>query len=290
MTRPIRDPAPSKWGYRWQRWMLTPGVRTGLRVGVPLALVLAVGGIWAAQDGNRALVAETFASATEAFRNRPEFIMRSLSVSGADEPLADRITKIAQIDFPVSSFDIDLEALRREISDLEAIAGARVWIGEAGTVRIDVVPRDPVALWRTVEGLRLIDGQGVFSGRVETRAERRDLPLIAGQGAESYIDEALTLFRRAGPISDRVRGLVRRGDRRWDMVLDRGVRIALPSVDPAAALDRVIAMHTATALLDRDVSIVDMRMKTRPTVRVSKDAVTASRNAARDLRPIEAMQ
>ena len=34
-----RDPAPSRWGYRYQRLMLTPGFRKLVKVGVPLLVV-----------------------------------------------------------------------------------------------------------------------------------------------------------------------------------------------------------------------------------------------------------
>ena len=33
------DPAPTKWGYRYQRLMLTPGVRAAMRIGLPVLLV-----------------------------------------------------------------------------------------------------------------------------------------------------------------------------------------------------------------------------------------------------------
>jgi len=40
--QPKRDPAPSRWGYRYQRLMLTPGFRKMVRVGLP---VLVIGGL-----------------------------------------------------------------------------------------------------------------------------------------------------------------------------------------------------------------------------------------------------
>ena len=38
---PKHDPAPSRLSYRMQRWMLTPGVRLMLRIGIPVAVVFA---------------------------------------------------------------------------------------------------------------------------------------------------------------------------------------------------------------------------------------------------------
>jgi cell division protein FtsQ len=125
-----------------------------------------------------------------------------------------------------------------------------------------------------------LDEEGTFAGSVTTRAERLDLPLIAGDGAQTHIAEALALFRDAKPIAERVRGLVRMGERRWDLVLDRDQRILLPSESLVAALDRVIVLHQARDMLDRDVAVVDMRNGNRPTLRMNKEAADAFRRVS----------
>jgi cell division protein FtsQ len=67
------------------------------------------------------------------------------------------------------------------------------------------------------------------------------------------------------------------GERRWDMVMDRGQRILLPEDDPTAALNRVMALQQAQDLLARDVAIVDMRNANRPTIKMTGDATNALR-------------
>ena len=104
------------------------------------------------------------------------------------------------------------------------------------------------------------------------RAARPDLPVIAGQGAPEHISEALQLIAAAAPLGDRLRGLVRLGDRRWDVVLTRDQRILLPETGAVRALERVIALETAQELLARDISRVDLRLPHRPTVRMKKGA------------------
>ena len=70
----------------------------------------------------------------------------------------------------------------------------------------------------------------------------------------------------------RLRGLVRMGERRWDVVLDREQRILLPETQAVQALERVIALEGAQDVLARDVARVDMRLAQRPTVQMNKDA------------------
>jgi cell division protein FtsQ len=66
---------------------------------------------------------------------------------------------------------------------------------------------------------------------------------------------------------------VRIGERRWDVVLDRGQRVLLPETSPVQALERVIALSQAQDVLARDLAAVDMRLAARPTIRMNMAAV-----------------
>ncbi|MCO4846535.1 MAG: cell division protein FtsQ/DivIB [Yoonia sp.] len=275
-----RDPAPSKWKYRYQRMMLTPGFRGMIRVGVPLALITIIAVSWYSHDENREMAAAKLQKLKEGVQQRPEFMVASLDVTGADDALTTTVLAQLPVAFPISSFDLDLEAMRTTVEALDAVRSARVRVGDAGVLNVDITPRTPVALWRDGLELRLLDEEGTFAGFVANRAERLDLPLIAGDGAQTHIAEALALFRDAKPIAERVRGLVRMGERRWDVVLDRDQRILLPGENPVAALDRVIVLHQARDMLDRDVAVVDMRNGDRPTLRMNKEAADAFRRVS----------
>ena len=279
-TRPIRDPAPSKWGYRWQRLMLTPGFRAAVRVGVPIFLLIVMATTWFSKDENRAMLVAEVEEIKATFQHRPEFMITEMVIDGADDAIAKDVVRVLPIDFPVSSFDLDLEEMRATVAALNAVDAAQVRVGEGGALVVEITPRVPVALWRDRQTLKLLDAEGVFAGVVEARTDRLDLPLIAGDGARAHIDEALELFRAAEPIAPRLRGLVRMGERRWDLVLDRNQRVLLPETGARAAIDRVIALTEAKDLLERDVVVVDMRNPNRPTVRLNNEAATALRRAS----------
>ena len=272
-----RDPAPSRLGYRYQRLMLTPGFRAAVRIGVPLILIATISGSWYSKPENRAQFAATVERTKQSCQQRPQFRVQSMNLSGGDLGTVAMVAALLPSEFPISSFDLDLEKIRADIEALDPIKSASVRVGQAGTLEVDLNPRVPVALWRDGATLRLIDADGVNSGEIIARADRLDLPLIAGDGAEENIKAALQLFAAAGPLIERVRGLVRMGERRWDMVLDRDQRILLPSEDAVAALDRVIALNDAQDMLNRDVAVVDMRNTARPTLRMNEEAADALR-------------
>ena len=178
--------------------------------------------------------------------------------------------------------------LRREVTprpavlEVGAVADATVRVKSGGILEIHVTPRVPVALWRQDDGLHLIDRDGTDMGAVATRADRPDLLLVAGDGAKGALGEATAIMAAARPIAPHLRGLVRMGDRRWDLVLERGQRIMLPQDNAIAALQRVVVMAQTQDLLERDIVAVDMRNPDRPTIRLTGGAAAEMRqiNAA----------
>lgn len=275
-----RDPAPSKLGYRFQRLMLTPGFRASVRIGVPILLIAAISGSWYSKAENRDALAATIAQSKRSFQERPQFMVQTLTITGADEATLARVVDLVPSEYPVSSFDLDLEGMRTAIEALDPVKSARVRVGQGSALEVVLTPRVPAALWRDGATLRLIDGDGVRSGSVSSRGSRLDLPLIAGDGAEQHIEEALALYAGAGPLRERVRGLVRMGERRWDIILDREQRILLPGDGAVSALDRVIALNAAQDMLSRDVAVVDMRNTERPTLRMNEEAAAALRRVS----------
>jgi len=196
-----------------------------------------------------------------------------LASDGASDELTIVIREILPVDFPVSSFDLDLGTMRARVEELDAIAAADLRIRPGGILQLDITERVPAIVWRTGSYLELLDGEGRRIAALPSRDTRPDLPLIAGEGADQAVPEALALMSAAGLLADRVRGFVRVGERRWDVVLDRDQRIMLPEDEAVLAFEQVVFMHQSQDLLKHDVMVVDMRNLVRPTVRVPEQAV-----------------
>ncbi len=272
-SRPRRDPAPSRIAYKLYRLWLTPMFRTGLlRIALPLLLSFALAYGYLGDPARRGAIHAALADLRQSVKSRPEFMVRLVSIEGASPDVADLIRARFPLDLPVSSFDLDLEVLQAEIAELDVLESAALRIRPGGVLEIAVLQRQPAALWRSAEGLVLLDRKGNQIGAIERRAARPDLPLLAGAGAQDRVDEALALTRAARPIAARLRGLVRIGQRRWDLVLEGGVTIRLPERDPIQALAQVIALDEAQDLLARAILSVDMRNPLRPTIRLAPGA------------------
>ena len=163
---------------------------------------------------------------------------------------------------------------------------AELRVRSGGILQVLVTERTPVAVWRTEAGLTLLDDTGHRVAGLHARTDRPDLPLLAGEGADSSTAEALALIAAAGPLVPRIRGLVRMGDHRWDIVLDRDQRILLPAADPIRALERLLALDHAQEILARDLLAIDLRNDARPTLRLTPYAMNALRRT-QGLDPME---
>lgn len=277
--RPLKSsmriaPAPSRWSYRMQRWLLTPALRKSLRAGLPVLVIVGLVAGFLGSAERRADVVLAVQEMRRQIETRPEFMVNLLAVEGASPAVETEIRELFPNDLPASSFDVDLAAIREMIAGLPAVAGVSVRLRQGGVLVAQVTERQPVAIWRTRGGLSLLDAEGVAIGPVIYRADRPDLPVIAGPGANEAVEEALALLTVLSPIAERVRGLVRVGERRWDVVLDRGQRLLLPEHGARPALERVIVLAELQDLLERDLDVVDMRLPTRPTIRLSEHAIS----------------
>ena len=271
--KPRHDPAPSRLSYRLQRWMLTPGIRLGLRIGVPFVAVFAATSVLLSDPERRDALLTYVADIRSSIQERPEFMVNLMAIDGAGSSLSEDIREVVPLDFPVSSFDLDIENIRDTVLGLDPVKSASIRIRPGGVLQVDVTERRPALVWRHRDGLTLLDETGSHIDFVASRMVRPDLPLIAGRGADREVPQALALFAAAAPLDDRLRGIVRIGERRWDIVLDRDQRIMLPETNPVRALERVIALSQAQDMLERDVQAVDMRIGARPTLRMSSEAI-----------------
>ncbi|MAN55443.1 MAG: cell division protein FtsQ [Paracoccus sp.] len=277
--RQRRDPAPSRLQYRLERVWLKPLYRRVIRVGVPAFLIAMTAGLWLSDQDRRAALGAGVAGLVDKVQSREEFQVRMMTIEGASPVVDKALRGMLPVDLPASSFDIDLTAMRLQVMQLDAVESIDLRIKPGGILSAVVKERVPALLWRHAAGIDILDATGNRVASVTSRDVRPDLPLIAGDGADLETQEALQLLDAAGPILPRVRGLVRRGERRWDLVLDNNQRIMLPEEGAVIALQAAIALNRSQDMLGRDIQVVDLRSPSRPVLRLGIDARNSIRKA-----------
>lgn len=283
--QPVKVPALPPLRYRLKRLWRRRSVRRAVTVQGP-ALGLLLGVLLLGSDPSvHAQLGAQAAAVKAALTARPEFAIRRIEVSGASALVEPEI-RAALIDVTgASSLALDAAALRRRIERLGWVESAAVSLEAPEVLRLSVVERVPAAVWRVDGEPWLIDAKGAQIAALFRRDEFPHLPLVAGEGAERAVAEALAVIEAAGPLRPRLRGLVRVGERRWDVVLahavwGRDLVIRLPmggghltavapeASDPVAAMLKAVALHETEDLMDRDILALDLRVPARPAVQL----------------------
>jgi cell division protein FtsQ len=73
--------------------------------------------------------------------------------------------------------------------------------------------------------------------------------------------------------------LSRIGDRRWDLIFYTGLRVQLPENGVAQALAQLDMYQSTDQLLDRDVTIIDLRVPGMVSLKLGELAVKAREDA-----------
>ena len=269
-----RDPAPSRLAYRMQRMWLTPVIRAVLRVGLPAFAVSFAMGFYLSDQRTVDAISLSFLEIRRSIEERPEFMVHVMAIEGASDELAQDIREIVPLDFPISSFDLDLPGMVDLVSDLDAVAQVDMIIRPGGVLEVTLAERSAAIVWQSRDALEALDATGHRVGPIAARTDRPELPFLLGDGADGHVPEAIELMYAANRVLPNVLGLVRVGERRWDMVLKEGPRIKLPEQGAVNALRWVLAQHGAQDLLARDVTTVDMRNPAKPVLRMTEMART----------------
>ena len=198
---------------------------------------------------------------------RPELTISSLEINNANPDLINQINAILQLSFPISSINIDINYLQKIINDIDSVESSNIRVIDNGVLVVDVVERTPVAVHRENDQLTLIDLRGNKINNLFSRADRNDLPLIVGYNANLNVKEALEIYQFFLSDVARVRGLMRIGERRWDIILNNKKRIKLPEKNPKKSLQNFLTSELENLISADHFSIIDLRFKNRVILR-----------------------
>ena len=208
------------------------------------------------------------------------FRVTNIQITGLSRMDHNVIYKIAANQPSMAMPLVNLEKIRQ---DLVAHSG---WIEDAhvsrrlpDTLIVDVIERQPSAIWQNHGKLALIAANGTFLEAVDAEA-MPDLPLVIG----AHANEQEPAYRQLLAVAPAIRGQVKAatwvGNRRWTLTFESGETLMLPEGDGEAgkALVKFAQMDGLKPLLGKGWLGFDMRnpdrfVSRRPGV-VSNRAIT----------------
>jgi cell division protein FtsQ len=261
---------------RWRARLLR--LPAGSGIAASILLVAAALGYGIVRGQHVPDVIAWFKDARDTVANSVGFRIAAISLTGSKEVSREEILTTAGVTGRASLLFLDADAARTRLM-------ANPWIGDAAVLKlypdrlqITITERQAFALWQKDGRISVIASDGTV---LEPFVERRyiGLPLVVGDGAQKQAKDFLAVLDRYPDIKSQVRASILVADRRWNLLLLNGIGIRLPEADAAAALDRLVALDHDKKLLTRDITVVDLRLSDRVTVRQS-DAAAQARDEA----------
>ena len=262
-----RDPAPSRLGYKFSRWMLSPFIKKSVFFGMPLIILLLPVFIFLKDQNNKNLVEEIVFDFYRKVIERPEFMLSALSIQGSSDSLNAEIREILGLNFPISSFDLELADLRNRVLSLPPVETAEVRLEGGSILHVKVKEKVPALLLKDDTGIHVLNKNGDYIRPLLSTEYGSKLPVITGEGAQKAAAEAFILFSALYDKLDEVRGLVLVGGRRWNIVLKSGQVIMLPEKKSEQAVQKILILDKAEKILSRDIAVFDFRLPYRITLR-----------------------
>ena len=167
---------------------------------------------------------------------------------------------------------VDLGEIRNKLLQFGWVQDARVSRRLPDTLLVDIVERQPAAIWQYQGKLNLIDKDGVILQPVDPQA-MPDLPIVVGPDANTQASSLTALLDAAPRLKPMFAGATWIGDRRWDIRFNSGETLALPEGDQQArdAYAKFDRMDQAASLLGKSFVHFDMRIPGKFVVRVTSE-------------------
>jgi len=240
-----------------------------LQVGAAAFCCIVAGGIYEVRDE---IVAEgqTLYQLGLVELAKSPLAIKQISISGQAVTSEKDILAALGISPSISMLNFDADAARTAIEALPAVSEATVRKVYPDHLYISIRERVPVARWRVDGVTYVIDPTGAKIG--DDGDDYPALPLVVGDSAG---DDAMVMVRAMNQYPALKKGLValsRIADRRWDMIYDSGVRVKLPEQGVAQALAQLTTLEQHFQVLERDVTVIDLRVSGIVAVKPTEDA------------------
>jgi cell division protein FtsQ len=173
----------------------------------------------------------------------------------------------------VSIFAFDTNAARERLKHNGWISEARVMRLLPSTLVVEIEERKPYALWREGGKTAVIDEEGTLLS-LAADSEFGSLPKVSGPGAAAPAKTLIDALAAYPDVKARVGDMERVAGRRWDLVMDTGLRVKLPAIGFKEAIGEFSAVAVKNPAALNEMAEMDFRLPSQFTVRLKDGSET----------------
>jgi cell division protein FtsQ len=149
---------------------------------------------------------------------------------------------------------------RRLLENLDWVKAAHVQRLFPNQLEINIVERQPFAVWQREGRFYVIDEAGAALSSVDV-TDVRGLPVVTGEGAQSAVAQLVNQLEVHPGLRSNVKAAGRIGARRWNLYLTGAVKVLLPEHGVEKALAVLSDLNNRYRILDKRVGAIDLRVE-----------------------------
>lgn len=181
-------------------------------------------------------------------RKRPEAVLRAIGIKPGGSLLG-----------------FDANHARNILLNLDWVKLASVRVLPANRLEVDIVEREPFAVWQRDGLYFVIDREGTAMASFDAR-HFAGLMLISGDGAQKEVSHLVNQLEAWPGLHSQVKAAARSGNRRWTLYFAGGRRALLPETGVETALARLADIASRHKVLESGIEEIDLRMADRVTL------------------------
>ena len=208
------------------------------------------------------------------------FVLEDIIVTGRQRTSLEDVEKILDLKRGDNILKVDVRRLKQDLETLPWIRDVRIRRSFLPNILlIEIEEKEVLAIWQLNERFYPLD----MDGYVIEADYRPDKPilLIVGAGAAENILPFLHMVKKISPeFLPRIKVANYISKRRWNIILDdirNGVTIKLPEENTEEAWKKLIKLDEAQGILKRKLTIIDLRLEDKVTVKLRKSRLRAKK-------------
>ncbi len=210
------------------------------------------------------------------------FAVEDVVVTGRNRTDMADIEKIVNLKRGDNILKVDVRQLKQKLETLPWIRDVRVSRSLLpNLLLIEIEEKNVLAIWQLNDRFYPLDTDG-YVIEADYRPDKPIL-LIVGAGAAENILPFLRMVARISPeYLSRVKVANYISKRRWNIILDdirHGITIKLPEDDVEDAWKKLVKLDVSQGILKRKLTIIDLRLKDKVTVKLRKSRPKAKKPA-----------
>src|SRR5262245_26279062 len=188
-----------------------------------------------------------------------------IRIGGLKRQTAEKMLAALGIQAASPLFGFDEERAQRLLQHIDWVQEAKVRRIFPNALEIDIVEREPFAIWQNEGRYYVIDQSGAAMC-LDVKGFAGQLPLVTGKGAQEAAYELFNQLQSHLALLEKLKAAARVGDRRWNLYFANGVKAALPEKGVDEALNWIEAADAEHGLLSKGIASIDLRLEDRVVI------------------------